>query len=211
MSIFVQPQQTLNIRTNAELAQIVCVDVAQLPTLQTGDLIFASGEALLSKVIQQLTDSAWSHLGVVIRLGDELLVLDCYALTGARLVPFDTFIGKHATLSGYAGLLAVVRYADVDATQRKAIQQFAMQQVGLGFAYSGLLVVAYRMWQNKPMLPDVSTMQMPQPHKTRLLCSELAYACFAHAGIALQVDQRGFISPASIWQSEQLYLLGRVR
>lgn len=207
MSIFIQPQQTLKIQTCAELMQLACVDSSQLPTLQTGDLIFASGHALLSKVIQHLTDSAWSHLGVVIRLGDELLVLDCYALTGARLVPFDTFIGKHATLSGYAGLLAIARYADVDATQRKAIQQFAMQQVGLGFAYTGLINVMSCLLKNKPT-PDVFVMQTP---KTRLLCSELVYACFAHAGIALQVDQRGFVSPAIIWQSEQLYLLGRVR
>lgn len=207
MSIFIQPQQTIKIQTCAELMQLDCVDPSQLPTLQTGDLIFASGHALLSKVIQHLTDSAWSHLGMVVRLGDELLVLDCYALTGARLLPFDTFIGKHETILGYAGLLAIARYAGISALQRNMIQQYARQQVGLGFAYVGLIDVVTRMLKNKPT-SDISVMQTP---KTRLLCSELVYACFAHAGIALQVDQRGFISPASIWQSEQLYLLGRVR
>jgi hypothetical protein len=208
MSIFIQPQQTIKIQTCAELMQLACVDPSQLPALQTGDLIFASGHALLSKVIQHLTDSAWSHLGMVVRLGDELLVLDCYALTGARLLPFDTFIGKHETLSGYAGLLAIARYAGISALQRNMIQQFARRQVGLGFAYTGLIDVAYRMWKDKPTPPEMSNVQKP---KTRLLCSELVYACFAHAGITLHVDQRGFISPASIWQSEQLYLLGRVR
>ncbi len=207
MSIFIQPQQTIKIQTCAELMQLACVDPSQLPALQTGDLIFASGHALLSKVIQHLTDSAWSHLGMVVRLGDELLVLDCYALTGARLLPFDTFIGKHETILGYAGLLAIARYAGISVLQRNMIQQYARQQVGLGFAYTGLINVMSCLLKNKPT-SDISVMQTP---KTRLLCSELVYACFAHAGIALHVDQRGFISPASIWQSEQLYLLGRVR
>jgi hypothetical protein len=207
MSIFIQPQQTIKIQTCAELMQLACVDPSQLPALQTGDLIFASGHALLSKVIQHLTDSAWSHLGMVVRLGDDLFVLDCYALTGARLLPFDTFIGKHETILGYAGLLAIARYAGISVLQRNMIQQYARQQVGLGFAYTGLINVMSCLLKNKPT-SDISVMQTP---KTRLLCSELVYACFAHAGIALHVDQRGFISPASIWQSEQLYLLGRVR
>ena len=207
MSIFIQPQQTIKIQTCTELMQLACVDPSQLPALQTGDLIFASGHALLSKVIQHLTDSAWSHLGMVVRLGDDLFVLDCYALTGARLLPFDTFIGKHETILGYAGLLAIARYAGISALQRNMIQQCARQQVGLGFAYTGLINVVSCLLKNKPT-SDISVMQTP---KTRLLCSELVYACFAHAGIALHVDQRGFISPASIWQSEQLYLLGRVR
>ena len=144
---------------------------------------------------------------MVVRLGDDLFVLDCYALTGARLLPFDTFIGKHETILGYAGLLAIARYAGISVLQRNMIQQYARQQVGLGFAYTGLINVMSCLLKNKPT-SDISVMQTP---KTRLLCSELVYACFAHAGIALHVDQRGFISPASIWQSEQLYLLGRVR
>ncbi len=45
-------------------------------SLQTGDLIFFSGEYAFSKVIEFIEDSPWSHVGMVIRLpGDDNLYL----------------------------------------------------------------------------------------------------------------------------------------
>lgn len=37
-------------------------------TLKSGDLLFASGDYLVSKAIQKVTESPWSHVGIVLRL-----------------------------------------------------------------------------------------------------------------------------------------------
>ena len=36
--------------------------------LQSGDILFTSGDYLISKAIQKMTGSPWSHVGIVFRL-----------------------------------------------------------------------------------------------------------------------------------------------
>ncbi|MFA6465271.1 MAG: hypothetical protein WCT30_05900, partial [Desulfurivibrionaceae bacterium] len=46
--------------------------------LKSGDMLFTSGDYLISKAIQKMTGSPWSHVGIVFRLDsiDRILLLE---------------------------------------------------------------------------------------------------------------------------------------
>ena len=60
-------------------------------TLESGDLLFASGDYLVSKAIQKVSDSPWSHVGIIFKLTnlDRMLLLESVEDMGVRLAPLS--------------------------------------------------------------------------------------------------------------------------
>jgi len=56
--------------------------------LKSGDILFTSGDYLVSKAIQKVTDSPWSHVGIVLRLDsiDRMLLLESVEDMGCVLL-----------------------------------------------------------------------------------------------------------------------------
>jgi len=63
-------------------------------TLKSGDLIFASGDYLVSKAIQKVTHSPWSHVAIIIRVEeiDRILLLESVEDMGVRIVPLSKYL-----------------------------------------------------------------------------------------------------------------------
>ena len=57
--------------------------------LKSGDLLFASRDYLVSKAIQKMTDSPWSHVGIVFKLDsiDLMLLFESVEDMGVRFAP----------------------------------------------------------------------------------------------------------------------------
>ncbi|MEY4441910.1 MAG: hypothetical protein RL442_910, partial [Pseudomonadota bacterium] len=57
--------------------------------LQTGDILLCSGSGVFSDLIQQATDSPWSHVALIVRLDaiDRILLFESVETFGVRTVP----------------------------------------------------------------------------------------------------------------------------
>ncbi|MEY2864613.1 MAG: hypothetical protein RLY58_2320 [Pseudomonadota bacterium] len=193
--------------TLSDVLHLPRLDVtALLPKLRTGDLLFASGQAVLSKTIQRLTDSPWSHCAMILRVGDEVegvFVLESHGLTGVRLSPLLSYVQGGEGRRAYHGRIVLARWDGLQPVHARQILNSGLMSLRQMFGYTQLLRIGYLILQAKPRRYDGATHQF--------LCSELVHACLQHAGLPVFPDDRGFVSPASLWRHQQVYLLGRVR
>jgi Permuted papain-like amidase enzyme, YaeF/YiiX, C92 family len=161
------------------------------PQLRTGDLLFASGNYQFSRTIQKVTQSLWSHVGMIVLMHGRVLLLESNELVGVRLIPLSRY-----------GCVVLARRNDMD-------EQTAMQAVRAGvdeltrpYNHTEIMNIVYR----------VATDQIREhtEHPHTYICSELVHYCLAQANLPVQVDVRGFISPHNLWNQPEVALLGRV-
>ena len=87
--------------------------------LQSGDLLFCAGEYPVSKIIRRVTDSPWSHVGLIFRVplndvqGDRVLLLESVEPQGVRFAPLSKYVRDYEKGKPYQGKLAIARQADV--------------------------------------------------------------------------------------------------
>ncbi|MDF2868305.1 MAG: hypothetical protein K0S11_1775 [Gammaproteobacteria bacterium] len=60
----------------------------------SGDILLCSGSALFSNLIQQATQSVWSHVAFILRLDaiDRIMVLESVESIGVRTVPLSSYV-----------------------------------------------------------------------------------------------------------------------
>src|SRR5687768_12823844 len=87
--------------------------------LQEGDVIFQTSRSSQSLAIQQATKSPYSHMGVVLSRGGQLMVFE--ASTTVRYTPLPTWISR-----GDGGRYVVKRLGGgLTATQKSALRSSA--------------------------------------------------------------------------------------
>jgi hypothetical protein len=84
--------------------------------IRSGDLLLCSGSSIFSKLIQNTTNSPWSHVAFVLRMQaiDRILVLESVESIGVRAVILSSYIQNYnGTDRGYPGKILIARHADV--------------------------------------------------------------------------------------------------
>ena len=170
--------------------------------LKSGDLLFASGDYLISKAIQKVTDSPWSHVGIVFRLDsiNRMLLLESVEDMGVRFAPLSKYLNDYEDGKPYKGRVVLGRCHDVD------------QDIVNGLAKSGIdeLTRPYDKDEIAKILARVTLGMGKKERDKEYICSELVYECFASSGREFAYDKRGFISPENIWADEKVSLVGRI-
>ena len=89
---------------------------AMRENLQSGDLFFCSGNYKVSELIQRVTDSPWSHVGIILiaRDIDRVLLLESVEDVGVRLVPVSKYLIDYEHGRPYDGPLVFARRTGVD-------------------------------------------------------------------------------------------------
>jgi hypothetical protein len=173
--------------------------------LRSGDLLFASGRYRFSQLIQAVTGSAWSHVGIVFRLPevDRVLVLESVEDFGVRFVPLSKYLTDYDNAGNpYDGHLAVARPRGVSGETVKALARFGTDQLARPYDKDVVAEIATR----------IALGIGPQNGERRAyVCSELVQACFAHAGVEFAGGPTGFVSPGDIWADDRVELLARIR
>lgn len=170
--------------------------------LQTGDLIFASGNYAFSRAIRHVTRSIWSHVGLIVCTHDRVLVLESIELVGVRLAPLSKYLDQYDGNQPYNGRLVVARRLDIDATQAQQAVCFGLDALTRPYNHLEIASIVYRAMRKKPRRYD--------PDDQTYLCSELIYHAFQSANIAVDADAQGFVSPQNIWQHPKMELLTRL-
>lgn len=180
--------------------------------LQTGDLLLCSGQGVFSELIQQATDSPWSHVALIVRLDeiDRVMVFESVETFGVRAVALSRYLSNY-DLQGhpYPGGLAVVRHrtfaSQTTPTSIQRMLQFAVDHFGSAYNRQEILRIAARILGSA--LQPVAT-QTKEAQTREFICSEYVSACYAHAGVVLTPNARGYVAPGDFAQSAWVDLIG---
>lgn len=190
--------------TKKALKQIEKVDYLSIrDELKTGDLIFCSGDYTFSKLIEGLTKSVWSHVGMIYKdetLG-RILVLESEKMYGVRLAPLSKYVKDyHGKNKPYKGQIAIAKLQPLPDTQvmNNAIS-FGLDELTKPYDNSEIIRIALR------ILFQIGKRKRDKKY----VCSELVYECFAKAGITFIPKDR-MITPDDIWSDKRVEMKYRV-
>jgi hypothetical protein len=172
-------------------------------TLKSGDLMFASGEYLVSKTIREFTHSPWSHVGIVFRIDsiDRVLLLESVEDMGVRFAPLSKYLTDYAAGKPYRGRIVLARCAGIDATALENMARFGIDELTRPYDNDEIAAIVAR----------IALGLGRRRHDRQYICSELVYECFHQAGTEFKYDRRGFISPENVWADENVSLVARIR
>ena len=170
--------------------------------LKSGDILFTSGDYLISKAIQKMTGSPWSHVGIVFRLDsiDRILLLESVEDMGVRFAPLSKYLKDYENGKPYKGQVVLARCKDVTSETIGGLSTFGIDELTQPYDKDEIAKIMARI-----------TLGIGRKERDReYICSELVYECFARAGKEFAYNPKGFISPEDVWVDEKLSLVGRV-
>ncbi len=170
--------------------------------LKSGDILFTSGDYLISKAIQKMTGSPWSHVGIVFRLDsiDRVLLLESVEDMGVRFAPLSKYLNNYEGGKPYKGRAVLARCQDVTSETIIKLSTFGIDELTQPYDKDEIAKIMARI-----------TLGIGRKERDReYICSELVYECFARAGKEFAFNPKGFISPEDVWLDGKLSLVGRV-
>ncbi len=172
------------------------------PTLKSGDLLFCSGTYAVSRLIEEATQSPWSHVALVLRAEklNRLLLLESVEDFGVRMAPLSKYLKNYQDGKPYDGPLVLARCSQVTDANLTAIAQFGVDQLT-------------RPYGNEEIGELVARIALGMGRKTATsgyICSELVEACLKAGGIVVQPGAGGFTTPENVWRDPTVSLLGRI-
>lgn len=188
--------------SKSEIKNLPVTNYSKLrPNLMTGDLLFASGDYLVSKAIQSVTKSPWSHVGIIFKIEalDRVLLLESVEDMGVRFAPLSKYVENYEAGRPYRGPLVAARISGFPQKQAANLATFGIDE----------LTQPYDKDEIAKILARVALGKGRSSRDREYICSELVYECFERAGKVFQHDKRGFISPENIWADAEVTTLAR--
>jgi hypothetical protein len=190
---------------------IESIDIKALPVtpyqdirtkLTSGDLLFASGDYLVSKAIQKVSGSPWSHVGIVFKLDNigRMLLLESVEDMGVRFAPLSKYINDYEDGKPYKGRVILGRCKGVNTDIVAELAKFGIDELTRPYDKDEIAKIMAR------VVLGIGKKERDREY----ICSELVYECFSKAGIEFGYDTRGFISPENVWLDDKVSLVGRV-
>jgi hypothetical protein len=171
--------------------------------LQTGQLVFCSGNYWFSGAIQRLTRSTWSHVAIVYK-DEELrrvMVLEAEPFVGIRLIPLSKYLKDYqGKRRPYKGRIVV---ADIENPPEKHELNKAIS-FGLDE-----LTRPYDNWEIIRIMLRILFRKGRKERNRSYICSELVRDCYAKAGLKFQL-QDTYVSPDTIWSDARVVLKFRI-
>jgi hypothetical protein len=172
--------------------------------LHTGQLVFCSGNYLFSGIIQKLTKSVWSHVGIIYKdeeLG-RVLLLEAEPYIGIRLIPLSKYIEDYkGTRRPYKGNIFVAN-VQVDLPKEDLNH-------GISFGLDEL-TRPYDNWEIIRILLRILFRMGKRERNRNYICSELVRDCYAKAGVIFHLRD-SYISPDNLWTDDRVVLKYRLR
>ena len=187
--------------------------------LQSGDMILCSGNYPISNIIREVTNSEYSHVGILRPSTawthkTEWYVYESVESVGVRSTWFygQYLLSYGKTRYPYDGRIDIVRNKKLSeisdcpyCTQKtkpvfeKRLFDKAEELIGHKYNNKEITDIVKRIILNRHS-------GHPVDHG-KYICSEYVYFCFKAAGIDLYYDDRGFISPKNILEDENVELI----
>lgn len=159
----------------------------QTGTLQNGDLLFCSGLDLFGRLIEAVSKSKWSHVGILWKPLDAWMVLEAREGHGVRLVPLSWY-------GAYHGEVWAASVNNLAPEQETAVLTYGLSKLGDPYDWAEIGELAFHFLshiQVTKAAPDSS-----------FVCSVFAQACFHQAGLPLTAVP--VVSPSEVAASKLL-------
>lgn len=146
-------------------------------SLSIGDIAFRKGSGLIGKAVTSVeTESLYSHVGIVVRAGDEWMVV--HAVPGESDSPSDTERVKCETLAGFFSASRathgeIIHIESADSSCAVAVRNKAL-----------------RMYEDR--VPFDRKFDLSDTNS--VYCTELVYLCYLSGGLDLTEGRRTRIS-----------------
>lgn len=188
--------------TGNQLQSLTAINLANAyDNIQSGDLMFCSGNGLVSNLIKRATHSDISHIALLIQLPTtgQWLVLESVESIGVRCVTLeDGYLTNYRDSGkGYDGRIYIARHNQVTKHRDKFSQMVnkAFSLTGDLYSKEDIFHIATRIALSKVGIDNQQSMIHEKNH---YICSEYVYTCYKAMGIDLPFDPLGFIAPADI-------------
>jgi Permuted papain-like amidase enzyme, YaeF/YiiX, C92 family len=168
------------------------------PYLKTGQIVFCSGSYFFSGIIQYLTKSVWSHVGIIYKdekLG-RVLLLEAEPYIGIRLIPLSNYLRSYKSGRPYKGQMVVTNFT-VDLTQEQLNDMICFGLDELSKPYDNWEII-------RIMLRILFRVGKREKNRS-YICSELVRDSFKKAGYVFKMNDT-YISPQEIWEDENVDL-----
>ncbi len=181
------------------------------PKLRNGDILLCSGNGLFSAMIQQATDSVWSHVAFIIRLDaiDRVMLLESVEPIGVRTVRLSKYLTGYADKKPYNGGMVVIRHRSfdglVDAPGLTKLAQYAVDYFGYPYDKDEIVKIAARIMAAK--VPFTAKQRKKIAPDEEFICSEYVARCYEQVGISVKWDKLGFIAPADFAEDPDIELV----
>ncbi|HOY14270.1 MAG TPA: YiiX/YebB-like N1pC/P60 family cysteine hydrolase [Saprospiraceae bacterium] len=189
--------------TKAQIKEIQKVPYEKIrPYLKTGQIVFCSGSYLFSGIIQKLTNSVWSHVGIIYKdeeLG-RVLLLEAEPYIGIRLIPLSKYLRDYKKDRPYKGQMVITNltYELTEEEHNKAIS-FGLDELSRPYDNWEIIRIMLRI-----------LFKIGKREKNRnYICSELVRDCFAKSGYLFKIND-SYVSPQEIWQDENITFKYRI-
>ncbi|MBK8393215.1 MAG: hypothetical protein IPL23_29790 [Saprospiraceae bacterium] len=189
--------------TKAQIKEIQKVPYEKIrPYLKTGQIVFCSGSYLFSGIIQKLTNSVWSHVGIIYKdeeLG-RVLLLEAEPYIGIRLIPLSKYLRDYKKDRPYKGQMVITNltFELTDEEHKKAIS-FGLDELSRPYDNWEIIRIMLRI-----------LFKIGKREKNRnYICSELVRDCYAKSGYLFKIND-SYVSPQEIWQDENITFKYRI-
>lgn len=158
--------------------------------IKAGDILFCSGKYVFSKLIRYLSDSLFTHVGIVFPLQGQTMVLESEVLIGVRAVTIADYLENYNnTNRPYKGDLYLGRHnATVDQKTAFSLFNHASNMLSQRYDYLELAQIVLR------LIAKTGRHQENDAY----VCSDFVAACFKKIGVQFPKDEKGFIFPEHI-------------
>lgn len=180
------------------------------PQIHSGDILLCSGSSLFSSLIQQATQSIWSHVGFIMRLDaiNRIMVLESVESIGVRTVPLSCYASNYnGTGKGYPGKVLIARHAAFKPQNIGNLSRHAVDLFGYPYDKDEIVRIALKIGMRTFAFPENAG---PPQAGRAFICSEYAYDCYKSVGIQINYDTSGFVAPADFAKTPEIHPVGFV-
>ncbi|QPW51563.1 hypothetical protein G9298_28185 (plasmid) [Bacillus thuringiensis] len=162
--------------------------------IMTGDILFCSGNYLVSELIKKASDSIFSHVALLLHWNDRVVVLESVEDDGVRAVPLSHYLYNYEnSQKAYNGELYIARHEIIenpnfDKDKIKKMFGKAVDLLNRNYDKDEIAKIVARIGLGIGRHKD----------DNEYICSEFVEACFRELEIELLHDQKGFIFPEHI-------------
>ncbi|MEC2198088.1 YiiX/YebB-like N1pC/P60 family cysteine hydrolase [Bacillus subtilis] len=160
--------------------------------LKNGDLLLCSGEYLVSKLIKQVSNSQFSHVGFIVKWKGLSLLIESVEDDGVRIVPLEHYLNNYEnTNKGYNGKLYIARHKQLNNDNVEKQNKIIVKGLSL-------LNKNYDKSEIAQIVARIGLGLGKHKNNEEFICSEFVDVCFKEADICFSSDEKGFIFPEHI-------------
>lgn len=175
--------------------------------LKSGDILLCSGNYLVSELIKSVSNSMFSHVGIIVKWEENVMFMESVEDDGVRMIPLEHYINNYENSnSRYNGSLYVARHKSLENLNNGDDKVKNLIKEGLS-----LLNRPYDKDEIARIVARIALGLGKHSDDYEYICSEFVDECFKKIGIKFITDSEGFIFPEHIAADQNIDPIAQIQ